>query len=91
MYSQTPDGLEQTLAVDYYAPALLTLGLLPCLEASPGSRVIMVSSPAERLGRLDWANLKCVVLGCGRGGGGETVCVRAIVQELGLGRGHSED
>lgn len=38
----TPDGIEQTLQINFYAHALLTLGLLDRLRARPGSRTIMV-------------------------------------------------
>jgi NAD(P)-dependent dehydrogenase (short-subunit alcohol dehydrogenase family) len=40
-YARTKDGIEQSLAVNYYAPALLTLGLLDTLRAARGARVVM--------------------------------------------------
>ena len=55
---QTTDHLEQTLAVNYYAPCLLTLRLLDTLRSTPGSRVVFMASAAEQFGRLDWNNLK---------------------------------
>jgi len=56
-YNKTEDGIEQTLAINYYAHALLTLGLLDTLRATPGSRCLFVSSPAETSGKLDFHNL----------------------------------
>jgi NAD(P)-dependent dehydrogenase (short-subunit alcohol dehydrogenase family) len=49
---QTDDGIEQTLAIDYFAPVLLTFGLLPLLRATTNSRIIMMASPAEMFGRV---------------------------------------
>jgi retinol dehydrogenase-12 len=40
----TPDGLEETLAVNALAPLLLTYELLPCLKRAGSSHVITVSS-----------------------------------------------
>lgn len=57
-YSLTPDGFEQTLAINYYAPALLTIRLLHTLKATHGSRVVFMSSLGEAFGRLDWNNLR---------------------------------
>lgn len=57
-FAKTKDGLEQTLAVNYYAHALLTLGLMDRLRATPGSRAVFMASPAEAFGKLDWSNLK---------------------------------
>jgi len=56
-YATTVDGIEQTLHVNYYAHALLTLLLLDTLRATPGSRVVFQSSEAEAFGKLNWANL----------------------------------
>ena len=44
VHPQSCDGIEQTLQVNYYAHALMTLGLLERLRARPGSRTIMVNS-----------------------------------------------
>lgn len=41
LHPQTKDGIEQTLAINYYSSALLTLGLLDVLRATPGARVVM--------------------------------------------------
>jgi NAD(P)-dependent dehydrogenase (short-subunit alcohol dehydrogenase family) len=40
----TPDGFEETLAVNTLAPFLLTGLLLPALERSPAARIVNVSS-----------------------------------------------
>lgn len=54
----TVDGLEMTFAVNHLAPFLLTNLLLDQLKASAPARVITVSSGAEAMGRLDFANLQ---------------------------------
>ncbi|KAJ9505127.1 hypothetical protein QJQ45_028738, partial [Haematococcus lacustris] len=41
----TSDGLEQTLAINFFASALLTLGVLD--QLAPGARVVFMSSPGE--------------------------------------------
>ena len=43
-FVKTPDGLESTMAVNHFAPFLLTHELLPLLMASPSGRVITISS-----------------------------------------------
>lgn len=53
----TEDGIEETWAVNYLAPFLLTRLLLPSLEASPSARVVNVSSEAHRHARPDWMDL----------------------------------
>jgi NAD(P)-dependent dehydrogenase (short-subunit alcohol dehydrogenase family) len=55
---QTDDGIEQTLGINYYAHALLTLGVLDLLRKNPRSRVVIMASLAEAAGQLDWENLK---------------------------------
>jgi NAD(P)-dependent dehydrogenase (short-subunit alcohol dehydrogenase family) len=49
---QTDDGIEQTLAIDYFAHALLTLGLLPLLRSTPNARVLFTTSIAEMYGKV---------------------------------------
>lgn len=44
---ETVDGFEQTLAVNHFAPFLLTGLLLPRLRATPGARIVNVSSGAH--------------------------------------------
>ena len=67
---QTEDGFEQTLQVNFWAHALLTLGLLPRVKAakdqnlpragSAKGRVIMMASGFEWFfGQLEWDNLRC--------------------------------
>ena len=48
----TEDGFELTMAVNHFAPFLLTHALLPLLTAAPAGRVITVSSIAHESGRL---------------------------------------
>ena len=54
----TTDGLEQTFAVNHLAHFLLTNLLLDRLESSAPSRIVHVSSAANRGGDLDFDNLQ---------------------------------
>jgi NAD(P)-dependent dehydrogenase (short-subunit alcohol dehydrogenase family) len=53
----TRDGFECTMAVNYFAPWLLTQALLPALEAAPQARVINVSSMTHAGAKLDLDDL----------------------------------
>lgn len=53
----TEDGFEETWAVNYLAPFLLTRLLLPRLIASAPARVVNVCSEAHRQARPDWLDL----------------------------------
>ncbi|MDG4595340.1 MAG: SDR family oxidoreductase [Candidatus Contendobacter sp.] len=53
----TPDGFEMTLAVNHFAPFLLTQALLATVQASPQGRIVTVSSVAHQGGRLDLNDL----------------------------------
>jgi retinol dehydrogenase-12 len=44
---ETVDGFEETLAVNHFAPFLLTGLLLPLLQHTPGARIVNVSSNAH--------------------------------------------
>src|SRR3712207_3336193 len=55
---ETPDGIELTLAVNHLAPFLLTNLLLDLLKESAPSRIITVSSEAERWGKMDLDDLQ---------------------------------
>ena len=54
---ESPQGVEMTMAVNHLAPFLLTNLLRPLLRAGNAPRVVIVSSEAHRLARLDWADL----------------------------------
>jgi len=54
----TSEGFEQTLAVNYLAPFLLTYELLDLLKASAPSRIINVSSGLAKNGMVDFNNLQ---------------------------------
>ena len=56
--TETPDGIETTLAINHLAPFLLTNLLLERLEKSAPSRVITVSSEAQRWGTMDFEDLQ---------------------------------
>ncbi len=45
---ESVDGVEMTLAVNHLAPFLLTTLLLPVIEATPGARIINISSDAQK-------------------------------------------
>ncbi len=54
----TADGLERTFAVNHLAPFLLTNLLLDRLQHSAPARVVTVSSNAQALGRVKFADLQ---------------------------------
>ena len=54
----TADGLEHTFALNHLAPFLLTNLLLDRLRQDAPSRVVTVSSGAQALGRIDFADLQ---------------------------------
>jgi len=54
----TVDGYEEVFAVNHLAPFLLTSLLLPVLQESAPSRIIVTSSYEHRRGRMHWGNLQ---------------------------------
>ena len=56
--TETPDGIETTLAINHLAPFLLTNLLIERLEHSSPSRVITVSSEAQRWGSMDFEDMQ---------------------------------
>ena len=56
--TETPDGIELTLAVNHLAPFLLTNLLLGLLKESAPSRIITVSSEARRGAEIDFGDLQ---------------------------------
>ncbi len=52
------DGVEMTLALNHLAYFLLTLELMPLLEAAPRARVVNVSSVAHASGTIDFEDLQ---------------------------------
>lgn len=54
----SPDGLELQFAVNHLAYFALTENLLPLLKKSPEGQIILVSSGAHRLGKLDFEDLQ---------------------------------
>jgi len=49
---RTPEGLELTLAVNYFAPYVLTKALRPLLEKATSARVVNVSSALSKRGKV---------------------------------------
>jgi NAD(P)-dependent dehydrogenase (short-subunit alcohol dehydrogenase family) len=56
--TETPDGIETTLAVNHLASFLLTNLLLDHLKNSAPSRIVTVSSEAQRWGNMDFEDLQ---------------------------------
>jgi len=56
--TETPDGIELTLAVNHLAPFLLTNLLLDLLKESAPSRIVTVSSEARRGAQIDFDDLQ---------------------------------
>lgn len=56
--TETVDGLETTFATNHLAPFLLTNLLLDMLQESAPSRIVTVSSEAERGGNIDFDDLQ---------------------------------
>ncbi len=56
--ARSADGIEMTVATNHLGAALLTLLLLDLLKASAPSRIINVSSEAQRRARLDMNDLQ---------------------------------
>jgi NAD(P)-dependent dehydrogenase (short-subunit alcohol dehydrogenase family) len=54
----TKDGLESTFGVNHVGTALLTQELLPLLEKSAPSRVVVVSSDLHYRGKMQWDDLQ---------------------------------
>jgi NAD(P)-dependent dehydrogenase (short-subunit alcohol dehydrogenase family) len=58
--TETVDGLEAVFATNHLGPFLLTNLLLPELIAAAPSRIITVSSGAQAMGRIEFADLQSV-------------------------------
>jgi NAD(P)-dependent dehydrogenase (short-subunit alcohol dehydrogenase family) len=53
----TPNGFEMTMAVNYFAPFVLTRWLLSLLKRSGDPRVVTVGSVAHQSGRIEFDNM----------------------------------
>jgi NAD(P)-dependent dehydrogenase (short-subunit alcohol dehydrogenase family) len=53
----TAEGLEQTIAVNYFAPFAMTLKLLPALRRAEAARIVNVTSNSYVIGRLIFEDL----------------------------------
>ncbi len=53
----TSEGLEQTMAVNYFAPFAMTLKLLPALRRAERARIVNVTSNSYVIARLDFEDL----------------------------------
>jgi len=56
--TRTADGLAVTFAVNHLAYYVLSLLLLPRLQASPQGRIVCTASRAHRQGHMDFAHLQ---------------------------------
>lgn len=56
-YVETEDGIERTMAVNYFAPFLLTNLLLEAMETTGRSKIVNVASVAHHNAQLDLDNL----------------------------------
>ncbi len=56
-YSKTVDGFESQFGVNHLAHFLLTTSLLPELKAGKPSRVVVVSSLANKHGGINWDDI----------------------------------
>jgi len=56
-YAETEDGIERTIALNYFAPFLLTHLVLDVLEKSAPSRVVNVASVGHFGGKINLDNL----------------------------------
>jgi NAD(P)-dependent dehydrogenase (short-subunit alcohol dehydrogenase family) len=56
-YAKTVDGFESHFATNHLGHFALTGQLLNVLLATPGSRVVNVSSSGHRMGRMDFVNM----------------------------------
>ena len=56
--SVSPDGHELTWATNFLGLVALTRALQPRLEATPGARVVNVSSAAHTSGKMTWDDLE---------------------------------
>jgi NAD(P)-dependent dehydrogenase (short-subunit alcohol dehydrogenase family) len=61
--SFSADGFESQWATNVLGPAVLTWRLLPAIEATPGSRVVFVSSTRHASAHLDESRLRADVRG----------------------------
>ena len=53
----TSEGLEETMAVNYFAPFAMTLNLLPALRRADRARIVNVTSNSYAIARLDFDDL----------------------------------
>lgn len=53
----TTEGLEETMAVNYFAPFAMTLKLLPALRRAERARIVNVTSNSYAIARLDFDDL----------------------------------
>jgi retinol dehydrogenase 12 len=54
----TAEGFETQWALNHLTPFLLTLELLPLLQAAPGARIVTVSSESHYHTALNWADIQ---------------------------------
>jgi NAD(P)-dependent dehydrogenase (short-subunit alcohol dehydrogenase family) len=56
-FSRTKQGFELQFGTNHLAHFALAARLLPALESTPGSRIVVVSSTAQNFGRIEFGDL----------------------------------
>lgn len=56
-YGKTKDGFETQIGTNHFGPYVFTGLLLDRLQATPGSRIVTMSSGAHRMGRIHFEDL----------------------------------
>ncbi len=84
--TRTIDGLAATFALNHLAYFVITLLLLPRLQASSQGRIVCTSSRAHRQGRIDFAHLqRDGMSGYAQSKLANLLFVRGLSQRLGTG------
>lgn len=84
--TRTVDGLAATFATNHLAYYVLTLRLLPALQAAPQARIVCTSSRAHEYGRMDFGHLqRDGISGYAQSKLANLLLVRRLTQLLGHG------
>lgn len=84
--TRTADGLAVSFALNHLAYYVLTLQLLPQLQATPGARIVCTASRAHQYGRIDFNHLQRDGLaGYAQSKLANLLLVRRLAQRIGSG------